>query len=136
MNEPETIAKILAMKTVAVVGLSDKPERASFQVASYLAAHGYRIIPVNPAIPEWMGRKSYPSLEAVPEKIDVVDVFRRSEEAPAIAKSAIAIGAKAVWMQEGVASEEAAREAEAAGLLVAMDRCMMKERAKSSETGS
>lgn len=127
MNEPETIAKILSMKTVAVVGLSDKPGRPSFQVASYLAAHGYQIIPVNPVIPEWRGRKSYPSLAAIGEPVEVVDIFRKSEEAPAAVKAAIAAGAKAIWMQEGVVSAEAAQEAEKAELLVVMDRCMKKE---------
>ena len=127
MNEPETIAKILSMKTIAVVGLSDKEDRPSYRVASYLKGHGYRIVPVNPMITEWQGEKSYPNLEAIPFPIDIVDIFRKSEDVPPIVKGAIAIGAAAVWMQEGVVSEDAAREAEKAGLLVVMDRCLMKE---------
>ena len=127
MNEPETIAKILSMKTIAVVGLSDKEDRPSYRVASYLKGHGYRIVPVNPMITEWQGEKSYPNLEAIPFPIDIVDIFRKSEDVPPIVKAAIAIGAAAVWMQEGVVSEDAAREAEKAGLLVVMDRCLMKE---------
>lgn len=126
MNEPGTVAKILAMKTIAVVGLSDKEDRPSYRVALYLKGHGYRIVPVNPMIGEWLGEKSYARLEDIPFKIDAVDVFRRSEDVPPIVKSAIAIGAAAVWMQEGVVSEAAAQEAESAGLLVVMDRCMKK----------
>ncbi len=126
MNEPETIGKILKMKTIAVVGLSDKEDRPSFGVAAYLAGHGYEIIPVNPAIGEWLGRKSYPDILSVPQKIDVVDIFRKSEAVPEIVEQAIKAGAKAVWMQEGVVSDDAARRAEAAGLLVVMDRCMKK----------
>lgn len=127
MNDKETIRRILAMKTIAVVGLSDKEERPSYGVASYLKGHGYKIVPVNPMIAEWKGEKSYPTLEAIPFAVDVVDVFRKSEDAPPIVKSAIAIKAKAVWMQEGVVSPAAADEAERAGLLVVMDKCLMKE---------
>ena len=130
MNEEETIKRILAMKTIAVVGLSDKEDRPSYRVATYLKGHGYEIIPVNQMISEWHGLKCYPALEALPKKIDVVDIFRRSEDVPPVVKSAIAIGAKAVWMQEGVVNEAAGKEAEKAGLLVVMDRCMMKEHAK------
>ncbi len=128
MNEEGTIHTILSMKAIAVVGLSDKPERPSFTVASYLAQHGYSIIPINPAIKEWQGRKSYPSLQeaAKEHQIEVVDVFRKSEETPAIIASSTAIGAKAVWLQEGVVNEQAAKEAKGAGLLFVMDRCMKK----------
>lgn len=114
-------------KTIAVVGLSDKPERPSFQVADYLAKHGYRIIPVNPNIAEWKGLKAYPSLaEAAKAEgpVDVVDVFRRSEDVPPIVDAAIKTGAKAVWMQLGIINEGAAAKARAAGLSVVMDRCM------------
>jgi len=111
-------------KVVAVVGLSDKPDRPSYDVASYLMAHGYRIIPVNPNITEWKGLKSYPSLSQVEEKIDVVDIFRRSEDVPAVVDEAIKIRAKVVWMQLGIVNEEAASKARAAGLKVVMDRCM------------
>ncbi len=129
MNEPETIGKILGMKTVAIVGLSDKKERPSFRVASYLKMQGYRVVPVNPSVQMWMGEKSYPSLETVPFKIDVVNIFQKSEKVPPIVASAIELGAKAVWMQEGVISPAAASEAEEAGLLVVMDRCLMREHA-------
>jgi predicted CoA-binding protein len=131
MNEPETIARILKeCRVVAVVGLSEKPERPSYGVAGYLIEKGYRVIPINPAIPEWKGMKSYPDLKSVPEKIDVVDIFRRSEFVNGIVMDAIAIHAKAVWMQEDVIDEKAVKLAEKAGLLVVMDRCMMKEHAR------
>jgi len=131
MNEPETISRILrGSKTIAVVGLSDDPERPSYGVASYLVENGYKVIPVNPNITEWDGIKAYPDLEAVHENIDVVDIFRRSESVPDIVDDAIAVKAKAVWMQLGVINEGAARKAEKAGLLVVMDRCMKIEHAK------
>ncbi|VVC00391.1 CoA binding domain protein [uncultured archaeon] len=130
MNEPETIRRILSMRTIAVVGLSDKEGRPSYGVASYLSEHGYKIVPVNPTIKEWRGKKSYARLEDIPIPVDVVDVFRRSEDVPPIVKSAIAVKAKAVWMQEGIINDAAAGEAERAGLLVIMDKCMMKEHAK------
>jgi len=113
--------------TIAVVGLSDKPERASFDVAKYLQYHGYRIIPVNPAILEVLGEKAYPNLSAVPEKIDVVDIFRKSEDVGPIVDEAIKIGAKVVWMQLGISNDEAALKATQAGLEVVMDRCMKHE---------
>ena len=131
MNEPETIARILKeSKTIAVVGLSEKPDRASYGVASYLAGKGYKIIPVNPNITEWEGMKAYPDLRSVPGKIDVVDIFRRSEFVMPVVEEAIAVKAKAVWMQLGVINTEAAAKAEKAGLLVVMDRCMKIEHAK------
>ncbi|MEW6748462.1 MAG: CoA-binding protein [Candidatus Micrarchaeota archaeon] len=113
-------------KVIAVVGLSDDPERPSHDVASYLLKQGYRIIPVNPKLTEWEGIKAYPTLLAIPKKtrIDIVDIFRRSEAVPPIVDEAIAIGAKAVWMQLGVVNEDAAKRAMAAGLFVVMDRCM------------
>ena len=114
-------------RVVAVVGLSAKPDRPSFMVASYLKENGYKIIPVNPGVREVLGEPSYPDLSSIPEPVDVVDIFRRSEEVPAIVDEAIKIGAKAVWMQEGVINEEAAARARKAGLLVVMDRCMLKE---------
>ena len=117
-------------KVVAIVGLSGKKERPSYEVGSYLKEHGYRIIPVNPAEKEILGEKSYPDLESIPEKIDVVDIFRRSEEVLPIVRQAIKIGAKAVWMQEGVVNKEAAAEARAAGLKVVMDKCMHKQHVK------
>jgi len=127
-NDPVTIVRILKdSHTIAVVGLSSDPERPSFQVAHYLQSKGYRIIPVNPSLTEALGERAYPDLLSIADPIDVVDVFRRSEAVPPIIAQAIQVGAKAVWMQEGVVNEEAARQARAAGLLVVMDRCMRKE---------
>lgn len=121
----EDVQRILkTTKTIAVVGLSDKPDRDSYQIASYLQQQGYKIIPVNPRIKEVLGEKAYPSLRDVPEPIDVVDIFRRSEDVPPIVDDAIAIGAKVIWMQAGIVNEEAAARAEAAGLAVIMDACM------------
>jgi len=123
-----TIRRILEnSKVIAVVGLSDKPERHSFQVASYLQASGYRIIPVNPSVESVLGERSYPDLDALPTSVDVVDVFRRSEAAPQLAEDAVRAGAKVLWLQRGVVSEEAAQVARAAGLDVVMDDCMMDE---------
>jgi len=121
-NDVQRILK--QTKTIAVVGLSDKPDRDSYQIASYLQQHGYRIIPVNPRVNEVLGEKAYPSLRDVPDPVDVVDIFRRSEDVPPIVEDAIAIGAKVVWMQAGIVNEEAAARAEAAGLAVIMDACM------------
>jgi predicted CoA-binding protein len=113
--------------TIAVVGLSGKRFRPSYGVAEYMQNAGYRIIPVNPAETSVLGEKCYPDLDSVPEPVDIVDIFRRSEFVPEIVEAAIRKGAKAVWMQEGVAHEEAARRAEQAGLAVIMDRCILKE---------
>jgi predicted CoA-binding protein len=114
-------------RTIAVVGLSDNPARVSYHVAAYLQQHGYRIIPVNPAVSVVLGEKAYANLRDVPEKVDLVDIFRRPEFVPEIVDDAIAIGAKAVWMQEGVVHNAAADKARAAGLQVVMDRCTLKE---------
>ena len=114
-------------RTIAVVGLSGKRYRPSYGVAEYLKRAGYRIIPVNPMEKEVLGERSYPDLESIPEPVDLVDVFRRSEHVPDIVEAAIRIGAKAVWMQEGVIHEAAAARAEAAGLAVVMDRCILKD---------
>ncbi len=108
-------------RTIAVVGLSDNPARDSHRVAKYLQDQGYRIIPVNPMIQETLGEKSYPDLASVPESIDMVDIFRRSEFVPPVVDQAIEIGAKYVWMQDGVIHPEAAAKAEAAGIPVVMD---------------
>ncbi len=113
--------------TIAVVGLSSSCVRASYGVARYLQSAGYRIIPVNPNETEVLGEKAYARLEEVPEKIDLVDVFRRSEFVPEIVNAAIHIGARAVWLQEGVVHDEAAAKARSAGLFVVMDRCTLKE---------
>jgi uncharacterized protein len=128
MNDPQLIGKILReAKTIAVVGLSDDPSRPSNYVSEYMQQHGYRIIPVNGTIPAVLGEKSYASLKDIPEKIDLVTIFRAPQHVPPIVDDAIAIGAKYVWMQEGVGNPDAAAKAEAAGLGVVMDRCMMKE---------
>lgn len=122
--------KILENKVIAVVGLSPKPDRPSYVVADYMKAQGYRIIPVNPMATEILGETCYPDLSSIPEPVDTVDIFRRSEDTPEIVKEAIKIGAKAVWLQEGVINEEAAALAEQAGLMVIMDKCILKEHQK------
>jgi predicted CoA-binding protein len=114
-------------KVIAVVGLSPKPERDSHEVAKYLQDQGYRIVPVNPRADTILGEKSYPDLASIPEKVDVVDIFRRSDDVPPVVDQAIAIGAKAVWMQLGIVNEGAAAKAREAGLGVVMDRCMLVE---------
>ena len=116
-----------AARTIAVVGLSSKRFRPSFGVAEYLQRAGYRIIPINPHETVVLGEECYPDLDAAPEPIDIVDIFRRSEFVPEIVEAAIRKGAKAVWMQEGVIDEQAAHRAEAAGLTVVMDRCILKD---------
>ena len=128
INSAETIRRILdECHTIAVVGLSSDPSRASNSVSGYMRRQGYRVIPVNPNETSVFGEKSYPDLSAVPEKIDLVDVFRRSDEAGKAVDEAIAVGAKAVWLQEGVIDSAAAKRAEDAGLMVVMDRCWLKE---------
>ena len=127
MNEKETIQKIFEMKTIAVVGLSPNEARPSYGVARYLQSVGYKIIPVNPGHPEILGEKSYPTLKDIPVEVDVVDVFRRPELVMPITEAAIEIGAKAIWFQDGVINEEAAKLAEDAGLLVVMDDCMLRQ---------
>ena len=108
-------------RTIAVVGLSDNPERDSHRVARYMQGQGYRIIPVNPMIEKALGEKSYPDLKSVPEPIDMVDIFRRSELTGPVVEEAIAVGARYIWMQDGVINPEAAAKAEAAGIPVVMD---------------
>jgi len=110
-------------KTIAVVGLSPKPQRPSHQVAAYLIKAGYTIIPVNPGQDMILGQTCYPNLRAIPESVDMVDIFRRPEAVLPIVEDAIAIGAQCIWMQEGIVNEEAAAKAQAAGLTVIMDRC-------------
>jgi len=117
-------------RTIAVVGLSSKRHRPSYGVAEYMQSAGYRIIPVNPNEREVLGEKCYSRLEDVSEKVDIVDIFRRSEAVPAVIEGAIRIGARAVWMQEGVIHSEAAERARQAGLTVVMDLCILKEHAK------
>jgi hypothetical protein len=122
-------------RTIAVVGLSGKRFRPSYGVAEYLQGTGYRIIPVNPFEAEVLGQKAYPNLESIPEPIDIVDIFRRSEFVPEIVESAIKIGARAIWMQEGVIHEDAAARARQAGLQVVMDRCILKDHRKLAYSG-
>jgi len=123
----ELILKILREeKTLAVVGLSDKLGRASHRVGAYLRNKGYRIIPVNPRCKEVLGERCYPSLKDVPEKVDVVLVFRRSADTPPFAEDAVAVGARYFWLQEGISSEQAKSIAVEGGLEVVMDTCMMK----------
>jgi len=112
---------------IAVVGASPNPDRTSNHVFAYLKNHGYRVIPVNPNTTEISGEKCYPSLKAIPEKVEIVDIFRRSEECVPIVEEAIKIGAKVIWMQEGVINDEAKALGRNAGLTVVMDRCLMKE---------
>lgn len=114
-------------RVIAVVGLSPKPDRPSNSVASYLKEKGYKIIPVNPGAKEILQETCYPDLGSIPVQVDVVDIFRRSEEVGPIVEEAIKIGAKSVWMQEGIINEEAANRAREAGLLVVMDKCMLIE---------
>src|SRR5712664_4068634 len=114
-------------KNIAVVGLSSNPMRPSYDVTEYMQGAGYRIIPVNPNEREVLGEKSYARLEDVPEKIEIVNVFRRAEEVPAVVESAIRVGAKVVWMQSGVENEAAAEKALAAGLVVVEDACILVE---------
>lgn len=130
MDQPtddEILSILTTAKTVAVVGLSSKPERPSYRVAKFLKDVGYRIYPVNPNIEEALGEKAYASLEEVPAGIDIADIFRGSEKVLPVVEAAIRVGARVVWMQEGVVNEEAARKAREAGLKVVMDRCMMRE---------
>src|SRR5438270_1743154 len=114
-------------RTIAVVGLSDSPLRPSHGVSAYMQSQGYRIIPVNPSIKGALGEKAVSSLTEIEEKIDIVDVFRRSEAVPEVVDEAIKVGASAIWMQEGVIHQEAADKARKAGIFVVMDRCILKE---------
>jgi hypothetical protein len=125
MNDDQTLKEILqSARTIASVGLSSNPGKESYGVGEYLKEQGYRLIPVNPTADKILGEKSYPDLESVPEKIDVVQVFRKPEDVPPVVESAIKVGAKVVWMQEGIVNEAAAQTARAAGLEVVMDACM------------
>jgi uncharacterized protein len=122
------IAEILeTCKTIAVVGLSGKRFRPSYGVAEYMQRAGYRVIPVNPEEREVLGEKCYATLDDVPEPVDIVDIFRRSEFVPEVVEAAIRKGARVIWMQEGVVHEDAAKRAEQAGLIVVMDRCILKD---------
>jgi len=131
-EERELRALLGEVRTIAVVGLSSKPNRPSFEVARYLQEHGYRIVPINPNETEVLGERAYPTLTDVPAdiRIDVVDVFRRAEETPAVARDAVAIGARVLWLQEGIVSDEAARIATEGGLEVIMGVCIRHVRAR------
>ena len=122
MSTESTILK--SCRVVAVVGCSANEERASYRVAKYLKEHGYKIIPVNPALKEVLGEVCYPDLISIPGPVEVVDIFRKSEDVPPIVEQAIKIGAKAVWMQEGIVNNTAADRAKSADMMVVMDRCM------------
>src|ERR1044071_8654480 len=125
MNIDDEMSQILlSAKTVASVGLSSNPQKESYGIDWYLQEQGYRIIPVNPTATEILGEKAYPDLESVPDRIDVVQVFRKPEDVPPVVDSAIKVGAKVVWMQEGIVNEVAAQKARQAGLQVVMDACM------------
>jgi uncharacterized protein len=128
-SDPELRSILGEARTIAVVGLSSNPERASYEVAEYLQSKGYRIVPVNPNETEVLGERAYPSLADIPSEIeiDVVEVFRRAEQTPAIAEEAVARGAKVLWLQEGIANEDARRIGEAGGLSVVMGVCMRKQ---------
>jgi predicted CoA-binding protein len=127
MNDAEMKELLLKTRTIAVVGLSDNPDRPSYHVSAYLQSHGYRVIPVNPTVTSVLGERCYPTLKDVPEPVDLVDVFRRPDAVPEVVNDAISIGAKAIWLQEGVVHHDAAAQAEAAGLRVVMDRCILRE---------
>jgi len=125
MNDDREMKAILqSTKTIANFGLSSSMEKESYWIVSYLKEQGYKIFPVDPTATEILGEKAYPDLESIPEKVDVVQVFRKSEDVPPVVESAIKIGAKAVWMQEGISNEAAAQTARAAGLKVVMNACM------------
>lgn len=131
MNDIVTLRRVLRdSRTIAVVGLSAEWHRPSYFAAKYMQEHGYRIVPVNPKYPEILGEKSYPDLKSIPFPVDLVDVFRKPQDAGPIAQDAVSIGARALWLQIGVINEEAKRIAEDAGLTVVMDRCVKIEYAR------
>ncbi len=128
---PDFITEILEKyKTLTIVGLSSKATRPSYGVACYMQSHGYRIVPVNPNETSVLGEKAYPSLDAVPEPVELVVIFRRPEHVPEVVEAAVRKGAKVIWMQEGVIHEDAAARARQAGLAVIQDHCILKEHAK------
>ncbi len=121
-----------SFRKVAVVGISEKPDRDSYRVSKYLMEHGYTIYPVNPALKEWNGLRAYPDLKSIPrgEGIEIIDIFRKSEAVPDIVKESVGLAPRVIWMQEGVVSGEGARLAKSHGMRVGMDHCIMKERAR------
>jgi predicted CoA-binding protein len=124
MTEQDILNILKDTKTIAVVGMSTKPNRPSVDVPAYLQAHGYKIIPINPRATEILGERAYPDLLSVPDKVDLVEIFMRPEEIPPVVEDAIKIGAKVVWMQEGIVNEEAAARAREAGLVAVQNMCM------------
>ncbi|HJW83048.1 MAG TPA: CoA-binding protein [Anaerolineae bacterium] len=124
MNDAQLKRILESTRTIASVGLSSNPDKPSYGVVAYLQSQGYRIIPVNPAASEILGERAYPDLLSIPDAIDVVQLFRRAEDVPPFVEQAIQIGAKVVWMQEGIVNEAAAQQARQAGLQVVMDHCM------------
>jgi len=126
MNDDELRALLTTIKTIATVGMSNKLDRPAYFVPEYLSAQGYHVIPINPTVGEIMGRRAYPDLLAASEKIDLVQIFRRAEDVPPIVEQALQIGARVVWMQEGIVNEAAAQTARAAGIIVVMNQCLMK----------
>ena len=127
MNDKELKQLFQTIRTIATVGMSTDPDKPSFYIPYYLRSVGYHIIPVNPTANKIFGETSYPDLVSIPEKVDVVQIFRPSADVPPVVDQAIKIGAKVVWMQEGIVNEPAAKTAQAAGLKVVMDRCMRVE---------
>ena len=130
LSDDEIIDILRLPKTVAVVGISDKPDRDSYDVAKYLQDQMYRVIPVNPMLERVLNRPCYPSLRDIPERVDIVDIFRRSEAVPDIVDEAIEIGARVVWMQLGVENEAAAEKARQAGLTTVMYRCIRQDHSR------
>ncbi|OSS42291.1 Succinyl-CoA synthetase [Desulfurella amilsii] len=129
-TDEEIVKKILKMKTIAVVGLSPKPDRPSYDVASYLQAKGYKIVPVRPGVSEILGEKCYATLEDIPFSIDVVDVFRNAKDCPSVVESALKIKPKAIWLQEDIISPESKKMVEGSGILFIMDHCLKKAHQK------
>ena len=130
MNDTQVTELLRKAKTIAVVGLSNNPMRASYGVSRFLQRQGYRVIPVNPNETEVLGERAYPSLRDVPDDLDIVDIFRRSEKVPDVVDDALQKGTRCIWMQEGVINNAAAQKAEAAGIPVVMNRCILKELAR------
>ncbi len=134
-DKSEAEMQLREAKTIAVVGMSPRPDRPSHYVAKYLMEQGYKVIPVNPAVDEVLGIKSYPDIVSIPEDIDMVDIFRRSSQVPPVVDDAIAAGARFIWMQDGVVHEGAAAKARAAGMSVVMDNCTLREHSRIYGTG-
>jgi predicted CoA-binding protein len=130
MSDQELSKLLQEAKTIAVVGLSSNPARASFGVSRFLQRQGYRVIPVNPSETEILGERAYPSVHEIPDEVDIVDIFRRSEAVPEVVDDALLKKPRLIWMQEGVIHHDAAKKAEAAGIPVVMDKCMLKELAR------